>query len=278
MDRLVGGILLLGLGLSVAAAKDKHQDKPATPGEQYQALLKEYREAQLAFQKARQDAKTYEERILLKYPWPDQFAPKFLLLAEQHARDPAALDALLWVATHLSAQPPRGKNPRLAKALEILLRDHVLSKELGRVCQTMSFRLVAPAETFLRKILARSPHTEVQAEACLALAQGLSGRATMVRHLKNNPEARSFYADAIGKEYVEALLREDPAKIEIESQQFFRQFSDKYLGEMKPERLKSLCQALGSNDTDQGSELVLRTLLDKGASREVMGLACLHLA
>src|SRR5213082_3208220 len=108
MDRLGAGILVLVLGLSVGAATDGGPGKPATPAEQYQALLKEYREAQLAFQKARQDARTYEEQLLLKYPWPDLFAPKFLALAEQHAKDPVALDALLWVATHLSSQPPRG--------------------------------------------------------------------------------------------------------------------------------------------------------------------------
>jgi len=278
MDRLGAGILVLVLSLSVGAAADEGPEKPATPAEQYQALLKEYREAQVAYQKARQDARTYEEQLLLKYPWPDSFAPKFLALAERHAKGPVALDALLWVATHLSSHPPKGKNPRLVKALEVLRRDHLQSKELSCVCPSMSFRLVASAETFLREVLAKNPHKDVQAEACLALAQGLSGRATMVRHLKKNLDARSFYADAIGKEYVEELLREDPAKVEAESQQFFRQLTDKYLAAMRPERLKSLCQTLGTTNTDKGSELVLRTLLDKEASREVQGLACLSLA
>lgn len=61
MHRIVGGVLVLVLGLSMAAAEAGGQAKPATPAEQYQALLKKYRDAQLAFQKARQDAKTYEE-------------------------------------------------------------------------------------------------------------------------------------------------------------------------------------------------------------------------
>src|SRR5688572_30323750 len=119
MHRIVGGILVLVLALSVAAADAGGQGKPAMPAEQYQALLKEYRDAQLAFQKARQGAKTYEEQLLLKYPRPDQFAAKFLAFAERHDKDAAALDALLWVATNLSSQPPKGKNPLRTKALQI---------------------------------------------------------------------------------------------------------------------------------------------------------------
>lgn len=278
MNRLGDRILIFVLGLSASAAEAGSRDKPAAPAEQYQALLKEYQEALLKYQMARRDAKTYEEQLLLNYPRPDQFAAKFLAFAERHAKDAAALDALLWVATHLSSQPPKGRNDRLAKALEILLRDHVQSKELGRVCQSMSYRLDPSAETFLRELLAKSPHNDVQAEACLALAQGLSGRATMARHLTKNSDARRFYADAVGKEYVAAMLREDPAKVEVESQRFFRQLTDKHLSAMTPDRLKSLCQALGVNNTDQGSESVLRTLLDKHAAREVQGQACLNLA
>src|SRR4051812_21082696 len=99
MHRIVGGILALVLALSVAAAGAAGQDKPAAPAEQYQALLGQYRDAQSAYQKARREAKTYEEQLLLEYPRPEQFAAKFLAFAEKHDKDPAALEALLWVAT-----------------------------------------------------------------------------------------------------------------------------------------------------------------------------------
>src|SRR5262245_44200704 len=101
---LVLALLALVLVVASLATADEQQDKPATPAEQYQTLLKQYQTALLAYQKARQGAKTYEEQSRLKYPWANQFAPPFLALAQQHPRDPAALDALLWVATHLSSQ------------------------------------------------------------------------------------------------------------------------------------------------------------------------------
>src|SRR3989442_14336057 len=46
---------------------------------------------------------------------------------------------------------------------------------------------------------------------------------------------------------------------------------------MKPERIAQLCQAL-SYSTDEVSETLLRTLLEKDSRREVQGLASLTLA
>ena len=43
MGRMVGGILVLGLGLSVAVGQES-QDRPATPSQQYAELDKEFRE------------------------------------------------------------------------------------------------------------------------------------------------------------------------------------------------------------------------------------------
>ena len=49
MSRIVGAVLVLVLGLSVAAGGDESQDKPATPAEQYKSLAKEFHEAGHAF-------------------------------------------------------------------------------------------------------------------------------------------------------------------------------------------------------------------------------------
>ena len=42
MNWIGGGILVLGLGLSVVAAECEGPDQPATPAAQFKALLKEY--------------------------------------------------------------------------------------------------------------------------------------------------------------------------------------------------------------------------------------------
>jgi len=48
MKRVVGGMLALLLALPALGADDKSKDKPALPAQQYQALVKEYQDAQQA--------------------------------------------------------------------------------------------------------------------------------------------------------------------------------------------------------------------------------------
>jgi len=81
MSRIVGGILVLVLGLSVAAAEDARQGtQPAAPEQQYQALRKEYNNAFEEYATAFREAKLPEDRqkaIQEKYPQPGKWAAKF---------------------------------------------------------------------------------------------------------------------------------------------------------------------------------------------------------
>src|SRR5438132_10529991 len=82
--------------------KPKEEKKPTTPAEQYKALVQEFTKAQQDFFKEYGTLKTDEERRKLvqeKYPQPAKFAPKMMELAEKNPKDPAAIDALVWVVT-----------------------------------------------------------------------------------------------------------------------------------------------------------------------------------
>src|SRR5207245_3097941 len=143
-----------------------------------------------------------------KYPQPATFAPKFLELAEKHPKDRAAFDALAWVANNTSSTPAAKETTR-AKAIEILLRDHLQNPQLGQVCQNLAYSNDRQSETFfLRAVLAKSPHPDVQAEACLSLARGLGGRATTAGLLKKNPDLVKRSEGAFGTEDVAALVTE----------------------------------------------------------------------
>src|SRR5262249_12065680 len=87
MDRIVGGVQVLVLGMAVVVAEAEGQDRqPATPEQQYQVLLKEYNDAFQEYAKAYGEAKTPEEQqqvVRAKYPWPAKCASKFLALAEK---------------------------------------------------------------------------------------------------------------------------------------------------------------------------------------------------
>src|SRR5215467_14327487 len=104
MNRLIRGILVLVLGISVMAAEDKGQDrKPTAPEQQYKALLKEYNDAFQEYAKAFREAKTPQDRqkvIQEKYPRPDKYASKILELVEKNPNEPFAEDALIWILTN----------------------------------------------------------------------------------------------------------------------------------------------------------------------------------
>ena len=62
-----------------------------------------------------------------------------------------------------------------------------------------------------------------------------------------------------------------------QGKRYSKQFAENYLSQIRPDRIARLCQALSSS-TDEVSETLLRTLLEKDARREVQGLASLALA
>ena len=112
MNRWMGGVLVLLLGFPAVWADDKPKepDKPATPAEQYQALLKEATEAQQAFMKKLGEAKTPEERAKLfseKGPTKEAGAKVPRARREVPQGSDVALDALLWVREHNSAEVRR---------------------------------------------------------------------------------------------------------------------------------------------------------------------------
>src|SRR5262249_45776949 len=163
------GILALLLGTLATAV----ESKPATPAEQYQALLKEYQ----AMPEDLEKAKTAEERqkVVARLSTISQ---RFLALAEKHPKDPVAVDALIQTiaVVNSTAFPAGGKDTPGNRAMTILLRDHVKSDKLGRVCQQVVYGFHKSHETFLQEVLGKNPHKEVQALACLSLAQYLHDR------------------------------------------------------------------------------------------------------
>jgi hypothetical protein len=268
--RIVTGVVVLLLALPALADDDKPKDKPKgtdkqTPAEQYQALVKEFNDAQQAFFKEYREAKTQEEKQKLikeKQPQPDKYAPKFIELAEKNPKEPMAIDALAWVLTHTFTFGPANKDSPRAKAVALLSRDHVQSEKLGMVCQMLAMRgNDKETETLLRTVLDKNPHKEVQAEACLGLAQMIGQQVAFARQA-NNPE------------------KLDLAKLEGESAKLYKQFAEKYLLTLPPARMDALLMRLGYTG-DKGSETVMRTLLDKDVMNvkpEVRGKACLALA
>jgi hypothetical protein len=233
MQRIVQGIVILLLGASVGAG-DERRNKSGTPAEQYEALAKEFQEAANAFYlKATNDEDRVEPmaRII-------KLSPRCLELAENNSKDPVALDALVQVVTQElwlmgnTLYPGRGQDNLEARAIAILLRDHVGSESLGEACRRTSYGFSKDCETFLRTVLERNPHRDVQALACLRLAQFLNGRLQKIDVLKERPEMARRYEGLFGKDYLAALKAQDRAQATKEAEAFFERAIEKY-GDVK---------------------------------------------
>lgn len=181
-----------------ATAQDKPKDKPdkpakpGTPAEQYKALEQEFEKAAKEAQDAARAAKTNEERqkAFEKFPQPEQYAARFLKLAQDHPKDEAAVDALVWVATNAAG------SPLYDKALEVLLKDHLGSRKLEEVC-VMAAEFDGPAtEKLLRAALEKSPHKVVKGRACFGLAKMLRGRSEEAATEKKKDEADKLQKEA----------------------------------------------------------------------------------
>src|SRR5262249_10329624 len=114
-------LLVLWLAVPALAAAGQPKDKPATPAEQYKALVKVYQDAWQSYSEALGKAQTYEDRMKVfdeVYPKPEKLAPRFLELAEKSPQDPVAFDALTWIVVNCARTPAR--IPARAKAVAIL--------------------------------------------------------------------------------------------------------------------------------------------------------------
>lgn len=281
MHRVIAGGFILLLAWPALRAddppKDKAAEKPATPAEQYQALLKEAQEAQQKFMAAVRAANSPEERSKV---FQDQnpkkaLAPKFLELAEKHSKEPVALDALIWIVADPSG--PSGGNEAREKAIGILMRDHIESEKMAAVCQSMGFDMEKRNATFLRAVLEKNKSAEVRSEAALALAQSMAQRAMIVKRMKDDPEIAKQVESMFGKEQAQELKNTDLGQLDAESSQLFRELGEKHVANMKPERLAMLMQQLRFAD-NAGVESMLRTLIEKDTRPEVQGPAVLSLA
>lgn len=221
MPRIVKVVFALVFCSSLALA----QDKPATPAEKYETLLKEEQSGSDDLSKA----KTAEERKqvqarLAKIPL------RLLELAEENPNDPVALEVLIRTVSTINgtAFPVGGKDSLGERALALLQRDHLRSQKLGRVCQQVLFGFHKSHETFLRAVLEGNPHREVQALACLSLAQYLNDRLNRLALLPDQPELVERYHRVFGKDYVEELQRQDRAAVAREAELLFVRAADQY--------------------------------------------------
>jgi hypothetical protein len=152
--------------------------------------------------------------------------------AGQSPTDPVALEALIQTVASVNstAFPQGGSDSPGERALALLLRDHVRSDKLGPVCQQVLFGFHKSRETFLRTVLEKNPHRQVQGLACLSLAQYLNDRLNRLNVLQHqdNSDLAERYERVFGKAYLEELQGQDRAAIAREAERLFARAAEEY--------------------------------------------------
>src|SRR5262249_4794709 len=120
------------------------------------------------------------------------------------------------------------------RAFELIQRDHLGSDKLAPLCQRVSYGFCKEYDTFLRAVLAKNPHKNVQAIACLALGQYLNNRLQRLDLCKEQPELAAEFAGLFGKDYLAELQRQDRDKAFKDIEAAFEQAADKYGDEKLP--------------------------------------------
>lgn len=245
-------IALCALVFLVAWPLLRAEDKPSSPRQQLDDLVKESQQARKDYYKASDEAKTKEQRQRVNEEYEattGRIAAALLALAEKNSNDAVAIDALSKVF-ELDGSVQEKK-----KAAELLLRDYLQSDKIAPICQSLTRSFDAAKETLLRTILAKNPHKHIRAEASFALAQGMHIRSYF-RHSVPK-ELRTFDLNALEK---------DVAKI-------WNEFAGKYSADIPEERLATACLQLCIRGVNE-LESTMR-ILEKDKRRRIQGIACL---
>lgn len=143
-------MVLLALPAMRGDDKPKDEDKPKTPKEQYQALVKEFGDQRSEFLKELQKLKGKEQQQQIqKYlGLGKEFAPRFFKLAEDNSKDPIATDAVFWVVQNAAGAPVHEK--AMAKAISMIGDSPI--KDLAKRLSATFIR----DEKFLEAVLDRA--------------------------------------------------------------------------------------------------------------------------
>jgi AhpC/TSA family. len=226
MQTLIGAALAALLTSAAIGA----QNKPPTPQEQYQALLKDHLRASSSgrpltdAERLKFVGQAYQHRFALGL--------KFLDLAEKHPNHPVAVDALIQAVWQVNTTPWPvelvGEDKARGRAFELLIHNYIGSDKLAPLCQRISYGFCREYETFLRAVLKSNPHKTVQAAAMTSLGHFLHNRMERVALCQDEPELANEFADLFGKEYFANLQRQERSLVVKESEALFEQALAKY--------------------------------------------------
>jgi hypothetical protein len=201
---------------------------PPSPQEEFRTLVKEYADAMKEYRRAIDAAKTTDERKRIdreKYPLPEKYLARCTAIAKKNPKDPAAVDALVWVVAHSFSSAEK------AKAVSRLAKDHSQDARLGAIAGNLGGIPGPSSEKILLAILEKNPDHVARGRACFGLARFFRQKAALARTVQNATALQETELAAdFGLDVVKDLKKSDPAQFEKLAEQYCEQtltnFSD----------------------------------------------------
>jgi serine/threonine protein kinase/thiol-disulfide isomerase/thioredoxin len=154
-----------------------------SPVREYNALSQEANsiQGQYQYRLSRAITPAARKKVLRKKPRFEEYANRFIRLAEKHRDSPIAVEALFWILDNSTPNPGQKLSPSFVrareKALRVLERDHFQKAELADVCQRLADSPMSDTDKFLETAVLKHPQREVRGLAGYALALSLAKQA-----------------------------------------------------------------------------------------------------
>ncbi|WP_422924346.1 sigma-70 family RNA polymerase sigma factor [Singulisphaera sp. PoT] len=282
----VGGVLASSSSGEARTTTSEDEDKVSPeelpPAEQYRALVKRYDDAIKVYQEAASKAKSPEEVSKLYErlgPFPKDYTPLFVALAERYPRDPVAADSLFWVLDKSlgawdSEEHPFGDT--VNRALLAVRRDHGDDPRLGPLCLQFVLSPSLRREALLRELAAEGSNRVVRGQATLALAESLRMKAlmaTMIQkpHVPLDLDELPLMPEPFRREFAK-VNHDDSGTFRRDVEKNYAKRSPKYLEELRTvdvAKLRQESRQLGDRILAEYAD-VPYVRIDKQPTRETL--------
>ena len=220
-----------------AEAKVELKGEPKSPSEQFEAAKNRFDTARSEFMVAYRKAPEADRAKMVaeKYPKAIDYAEGFLSIAAENPKDPAAFDALLWVANNVRSGDPA------KRAFEILMADHIENEGLTGLCSTLRYSMPSQAvEDSLNRLIEKSPHDSVKAAATFALASYLNSVESAKKFVLDNPDNKRYDEETLN--YIDAYEQQSQV-IETMYQTLISDYPDLIASERSKKTYKEIAEA-----------------------------------
>jgi hypothetical protein len=256
---LRGSCQRLAVILLVAFSQSLTLAAPSAAKDELSKIIQERRDAEQQWAEASRKAKTDAEQSALKYPTAENYSPRVLALAQKYPDDPAALEALIWIAQNCR------RGDELDTALRSLLEKHVNEPKIRDVSLNVLHTGSKEAEGFLRGVSEKSSSDEARGTALITLGRLLKNYASSSQFLCTNtdPKYVANYGRWLGEDVVTRLKAANPDDLRIEAEKTFEGVIEKYGGQ------KSGSRKLG--ESAKGELFEMRNLTIGKVAPEITG-------